>query len=627
MWALRRAPLLLRNRGFSIRASSVCFPDTEVPFTCTQEKVGISKSCQPISNSSVSAKRLYHTKHLSAIHFAVRRSLSSQVGAKSSGEEDDLGDGFSKPEASDGAKPVQKTNVEHGNEDELISEPYSDDYFAEPSKYELELSDSELNLSVKGGTSSKKADSSLFKAILAAPGRSVSSAVDKWVKEGNEVTRGEVDVTVLNLRKLRMFGRALQLSEWVETTKAYELIERDYSSRLDLICKLRGIKQAEKYIEKNLKSFRGEKIYRTLLANCVQANNVKKAEEVFHKMKDLEFPATTFACDQLMLLYKRHDKKKIADVLLLMEKENVKHSLFTYKLLLDMKGEDNDIEGMEQILETMKAEGIEHDTYTKSILLRHYASGGFKEKAHAILKEMEGGNLSENRSICWLLLKHYGNLGEADEVARIWKICESNPQSKECIAAISAWGKLGKIEEAEAVFEQFLKTGKVYSAHYGTLLKVYANHKMLTKGKDLHKRMEDNGCKICPLTGDTLVKLYVEAGEIEKADSVLRKAAQQNQLKPSFRSYMLVLSQYSKSGDVHNSEKIFNRMRQVGYTARGTQFRALLQAYLNAKTPAYGMRERMKADKIFPTKALAALLAEVDAFRKTTISDLLSSIL
>ncbi|KAL5546543.1 hypothetical protein UlMin_006230 [Ulmus minor] len=624
MWALRRASLPLRNRGFSVRASSVCFSETEVPFTCIQEKAGILESSKPISDGSVSLKRLYHTKHLSANQFGVRRSLSSEAGAESSGEEDDLEDGFSELEASDGAKAVQNTNVQHGNDDELISEPdFSDDDVAEPSKYELDLSDNEMDSSVKG-TSIKKADSALLKAILAAPGLSIRTAIDKWVEEGNDVNKGEVAVALLKLRKFRMFGRALQLLEWVETNKSYELTERYYSSRLDLISKVRGVEKAEKYIEKIPKSFKGEQLYRTLLANYVQLNNVKKAEEVFNKMKDLEFPVTAFACNQLLLLYKRHDKKKIADVLLLMEKENVKPSLFTYKLLIDTKGQSNDIQGMEQILETMRAEGVEPDASTKAILARHYASGGFKEKAHAILKDMEGGNLRENRFTCRNLLQLYADLGEADEVARIWKVCDSKPRPEECIAAILAWGKLGKIEEAEAVFEKLLKTEqKVYSVHYGSLLKVYANHKLLNKGKDLIKRMADNGCKIGPLTWDALVKLYVEAGEIEKADSILHKAAQQDQLKPMFRSYMAILNQYSKRGDVHSSEKIFHRMRQVGYTARVSQFYALLQAYINGKTPAYGMRERLKADNIFPNKALAAQLAQVDPFRKTAVSDLL----
>ncbi|KAF8369859.1 hypothetical protein HHK36_032118 [Tetracentron sinense] len=412
--------------------------------------------------------------------------------------------------------------------------------------------------------------------------------------------------------------------EWLEANKRLDFVERDYASRIDLIAKIRGPLKAEKYIEKIPESFRGEVIYRTLLANCVAAGNIKKAEEVFNKMKDLEFPITAFACNQLLLLYKRHDNKKIADVLLLMEKENVKPSLFTYKLLIDTKGKSNDITGMDQLVETMKAEGIEPDIHTQAILARHYISGGLNEKAEAVLKEMEGSNLEENRVACRALLPLYGSLRNADEVGRVWEVCESNPQLNECVAAIEAYGKLGKIEEAEAVFERMLKTWKgLSSRHYSALLKVYANYKLLTKGKDLVKRMADDGCQIAAVTLDSLVKLYVEAGEVEKADSILQKAAQQNHMKPMVNSYLVIMDHYARRGDVHNAEKIFHKMRQSGYVSRMRQYQTLLLAYTNAKVSAYGFRERMKADNIFPNKSLAAQLVQVDPFRKTAVSDLL----
>jgi pentatricopeptide repeat protein len=408
----------------------------------------------------------------------------------------------------------------------------------------------------------------------------------------------------------------LQLSEWLEVNKHLDFVERDYASRLDLIAKVRGLQKAEIYIEKIPQSFRGEVMYRTLMANCVVANDIKKAEDVFNKMKDLDFPISPFACNQLLLLYKRMDKNKIADVLLLMEKENVKPTPFTYKLLIDTKGQSNDITSMDIIVQAMKAEGIEPDIHTQAILVKHYTSGGLKDKAEAILKEMEGDNLKDRR-VCRVLLPLYAQLGKADDVSRVWKVCESSPQLEECMAAIDAWGKLKKIEEAEAVFDRMSKMQhKLFSRHYSLLLKVYANHKMLAKGKDLIKRMGDSGCRIGPLTWDSLVKLYVEAGEVEKADSILQKAAQHNQMKPMYSSYIAIMEQYAKRGDVHNTEKAFHRMRRAGYAGRMRQFQALIQAYINAKAPAYGIKERMKADNVFPNSALAALLVHVDGFEK-----------
>lgn len=400
-------------------------------------------------------------------------------------------------------------------------------------------------------------------------------------------------------------------------------MESDYASKLDLIAKLRGHQKAEKYIESVPQSFRGELLYRTLLANCVSQNDLVASERIFNKMKDLDLPLTSFTSNQLLMLYKKVDKKRIADVLLLMEKENVKPCLFTYKILVDTKGQSNDISGMEQVLETMKAEGIEPDIKLQALLATHYTSAGLNEKAEAVLKEIEGENLEQNQWVCATLIRLYANLGMADEVERIWKVCESKPRMEVCLAAVEAWGKLKKIEEAEAVFEMASKKWKLNAKSYSVLLMIYANNKMLKKGKDLVKRMADSGLELGPLTWNALVKLYIQAGEIEKAHSILQKAIQRYGLKPMFSTYMTILEQYAKRGDVHNSEKIFHEMRKSGYTCRLSQFQVLIQAYINAKVPAYGFRERMKADNIFPNKSVAAQLLLVDAFKKNAVSDLL----
>ncbi|KAK4838293.1 hypothetical protein QYF36_012661 [Acer negundo] len=620
MWALRRASDPLRSPGFSLGTARACCAKLGISSKCVEDKAGILQSPQLIPDRGLHLLRFYHRTHDSSDFSAGRCGFASQAGAESSGEEDDLEDGFSELEIPDSAEAAKGNIAEDEKEDGSSSE---DDLSGDEMVDQLELSGSDTEASEKRSPTKRKF-SDLFKAIVSSPHLPVHSVLDKWVKEGKGLSREEISSAMLNLRKRRMYGRALQLSEWLENSKRLDFDERDYASRLDLISKVRGLQKAEQYIQNIPKSFKGEVIYRTLLANCVMAVNVKKAEEVFNKMKDQKFPITTFAYNQLLLLYKRVDKKKIADVLELMEKENVKPSLFTYKILIGTKGQSNDITGMDEVVKEMKAAGIEPDISTQAILARYYVNGGLKEKAEAMLKEMEGGNLKENRWACRGLLPLYAELGQADEVRRVWKVCESSPRLEEFMAAIEAWGKLKDVEEAEAIFERMCSTWKkLTSKHYSALLRVYANNKMIAKGKDLVKRMADSGCRIGPLTWDLLVRLHVEAGEVEKAESILQKATQQSQLKPMFTSYIVIMEQYAKRGDIHNSEKMFHRMRQAGYVGRLRQFQCLVQAYIHAKAPAYGIRERMKADNIFPNKGLAAQLVHVDAFRKTAVSDLL----
>ncbi|CAL9777344.1 unnamed protein product [Musa acuminata subsp. burmannicoides] len=617
MWALRRA--LNPMRGNCNVVARCCRMNLHVASSsidngeCHYEEAGINRSFIP--------SKLVSCGPISLRSFVWSRNLSSQVGQKSTDKEDDLEDGFSDLE-----EPPESAEVNNGSDKEdkeLMSEGELSEESDEAADNSLGLLDVESTSSEVKGPRRRTLYSPLFKAIMDSPRQSLTSALNKWAEEGKPLGREEISSAMLNLRKRRLYVTALQFTEWLEANGHIDFIERDYASHLDLIAKVSGLQKAEKYIEKIPESFRSEVVYRTLLANCAGAVNVKKAEEVFNKIRDLGFPISAFACNQLLLLYKRLDRKKIADVLLMMEKENVKPTLFTYKILIDTKGRVNDISGMEQIVETMKAEGVEPDIMTQAMVARYYIFAGLTEKAEAALKEMEGGDFKENRNVCKVLLPLYAALGKVDDVGRVWKVCEANPRLDECLAAIEAWDKLGQIETAEEVFENISKKWKLSSKYYNAMLKVYANNKLLTKGKELVKRMSNSGCRIGPLTWDALVKLYVEAGEVEKADSILQKAAQQNQNRLLLSSYMAVMDHYSNRGDVHNAEKIFHRLRQVGYIGRMRQYQSLLQAYVNAKTPAYGFRERMKADNMFPNKALAAQLAAIDAFKKTPFSELL----
>ncbi|KAK1428936.1 hypothetical protein QVD17_17776 [Tagetes erecta] len=606
MWAIRRTSSFAR-RSQTFSAVTFRAPYTEHIISSSGH---VDKALSPEASCGTRLLSRYYSYWHSRP--TLNHHYSSVAGTKSSGEEDDdLMDGFSELEDATTDK-IQEKSVEDETEDDIVLEP--------------ELSEDEENdTTVPEKTQqSKRASSVLFKVIMDSPVGPVPKALDKWLEKGENISRSDVSVAMIEFRKRRMYDKALQMSEWLESRKQLEFTEKDYASRVDLIAKTRGLNAAETYSGKIPESFKTEVVYQTLLANCVQSVNATKAEKVFTKMKELKFPITPFVCNQLLLLYMKTDRKKVHEVLLLMEKENVKPTLLTYRLLIDIKGRNNDISGMEKVVEAMKAEDIDPDIKIQAVLARHYINGGLKEKAKVILQEIEGSDLKDNRWACSVLLPLYASLGSVADVNRVWDVCKSNPQLDECIKAVDAYGKLKKVEEAEAAFDQMSKKFKrIPSRHYAAMLKVYANNKMLSKGKNLVKQMAESGCQIGPLTWDSLVKLYIEAGEVEKADSILRRAAEQNRTKPFFITYMLIMDEYARRGDIHNAEKMFHRMRQDGYVSRLKQYHSLLRTYITAKTPAYGFKERLKADNVFPNKAMAEQLAQVDAFKKTAVSDLL----
>ncbi|KAG6421620.1 hypothetical protein SASPL_118177 [Salvia splendens] len=590
MWAIRRTSIHLKSRALNSSTSRVRYVNSEISGCCFESCNGESRG--KLLDASMCSKRLCNT-FVPSKSCLKAHTFCSHAGA----EHDDV---FPVLRAQQGAVEEAASGVEM--DDALILEP-------EITLGESLVDDTEADVG-KEKTHKIKAPSGMTRAILADTRLPVSRALEKWVEAGNEVTLAEVSTNILYFRKRRMFSQALQLSEWLESSKITELTESNYASRVDLIAKVRGIVEAEKYIQQIIpKSLRTEVVYRTLLAACVTAVDVNKAEELFSKMKEL-FPISCFSCDQLLLLYKRTNRNKIADVLSLMKRENIKLSSFTYKILIDAKWQSGHISGIERLLEEMKSDGLEPSMHILASVAKSYLDSGLKAKAEAVLKDMEGGDLTENRWACRFLLPIYGSLGRADEVERIWRECESNPDMAECIAGIQAWGRLNRIEDAEAVFSKLLRVvRRPSSKHYSLMLNMYADNKMLDKGEEVVKRMTESGVTITPPAWHALVNLYARGGEVGRAESILQKGLGGRRGMHLLGAFLSILDAYAEKGDVQNAERMFLKMKRTGFTSSARPYRSLLYAYINAKVPAYGLRERMKSDNIIPDQKLAGLLA------------------
>ncbi|PWA55435.1 tetratricopeptide repeat (TPR)-like superfamily protein [Artemisia annua] len=129
---------------------------------------------------------------------------SSFAGTKSSGEEDDdLEDGFSELEASSIDVSQEKEAVDE-IDDDLISEP-------ELSEEEDIVHESETEVSDKKTSQQRRASSVLFKVIMDSPRIPVHKTLDNWLEKGETPIRSDISMALLELRRRRMFDKALQV--------------------------------------------------------------------------------------------------------------------------------------------------------------------------------------------------------------------------------------------------------------------------------------------------------------------------------------------------------------------------------------------------------------------------------
>ncbi|TKY49744.1 Pentatricopeptide repeat-containing protein mitochondrial [Spatholobus suberectus] len=608
MWNLHRCASPIKKQGCCVEVSGLLLwgikHDTASYFS--GDNLGAKGLCL--------REESYDTSPIVGKFFLGSRRLSSCVSEKSC-DEDVLKETFLELEKTLSAKLTEDINVE---------EEVKQEFNPEPRRLDDPLLESENDLYLRYREPLKRETSLvLLRTIMDSPARYIPGILKRFVEAVEDLSHVEASKIVFILWKHHMYYKALQISEWLDTTKQFEHSENDYASRLDLIAKVQGVDVAEKYMKNVPDSLRGELLYRILLANCVRSGNMEKSEAVFEKMRTLGLPITIYTLNQMIILYKKCDRRRIPGILSFMKKENLTPSLLTYRILIAARGESGDIIGMEQLVEGMKSHGLQPDTHFLTDLARFYISEGLKDKAIAILKEIGGGNSQEFIRARNKLFSLYASLDMANDVSRIWNHCKSGPTMLECEAAIGAWGKLGKVEEAEAVLEMAMQKFKGLSSRlFSELLRVYALNNQISKGKEFIERMRRFRCWSGPLVWDGLVRFYVEAGDVAKAASILSKAAERQSggaVKPLFNSYMVVMEQYAKCGDVHNAEKWFHRMKQCGYTGRIRPFQILIQAYLKAKTPAYGLRERMKAEDVSPNKEFSMQLSKIDALKRDVL--------
>lgn len=214
-WCANICFSLLRNQGITLGSFRAGCARVEVASCFQKYDAEIAGHAQVISDRFVCTRR-YHHKQCGSLKFYIgKHHLSSHTGMKSSeDQDDDLEDGFSELETPASADETQARSAPCESNDELISDSElsdggSDDEVAGLKK-ELELTDIDAKRSKKK-IEQKITSDQLLNAVISAPGLSIKSVLDKWVEDGNEVNKSDISMINFNLRRRKMYGRALQV--------------------------------------------------------------------------------------------------------------------------------------------------------------------------------------------------------------------------------------------------------------------------------------------------------------------------------------------------------------------------------------------------------------------------------
>ncbi|CAJ1881573.1 unnamed protein product [Sphenostylis stenocarpa] len=203
--------------------------------------------------------------------------------------------------------------------------------------------------------------------------------------------------------------------EWMSNERNYNLSPEGIAKQINLISRVHGLEQAERYF-RGLPDAKVEfKIYAALLTCYVQHNkSLEKAETIMKKIKE-SHPANI-----------NMGKYEKLDRLMREMKEKDVFNGSTYIIWLNAYVAALNIKGMEKLLMEMEVDPlatINWCTYTTAA--NDYRKVHNFEKVTAMLKKSEHLARGKTKRLAFESIQTmYAMIGNKDEVHRLWNICK-----------------------------------------------------------------------------------------------------------------------------------------------------------------------------------------------------------
>lgn len=460
---------------------------------------------------------------------------------------------------------------------------------------------------------------------LSCLGNSNESAVKvikDWVREGHKLKKTNLEKAIKKLRKYARYKHALEVSEWMDGSGGLRLALPDLAIRLDLIARVRGIDDAEKYFTDLPERAKNHQSYGALLNCYVREELVEKAEGLMEKMKELDFVLNAVPYNNMMTLYyKTGQPEKVPLVIQEMKANDVVPDTFTYNIWMKSCAAMSGIGAVEKVFDEMKRDGrVGADWTTYSNLAAIYVDAGIVAKAESALKEMEKKMPQKELFAYNFLITMYAGIHNIVEVHRVWGLIRlrfSNMTNTSYICMLSSLVKLGDLQGAEKCFEEWESNGLSYDVRVPNLLiGAYITKGMIEKAESFLEHALEKGGKPNYKTWEMFVDGYLENKQMDRAIETMKKAISQvkyREWQPAPEKALAILKHFEELGDVDEAEDIFKRLRGVDHVNTDT-YNSLLRTYIQAGKSPSKVLQRMKLDKIDPDTQTDCLLKQIGEF-------------
>ncbi|KAK0590291.1 hypothetical protein LWI29_025038 [Acer saccharum] len=410
------------------------------------------------------------------------------------------------------------------------------------------------------------------------PTNSMAAILDQWLEQGRDLKQSDLQGLVKMLRRYNRYGHALQVSEWMSDQRNHQVSPRDIAIRLDLISRVHGLEQMEKYFNGIPDDLRGLQVYGALL-NCYAYHKyLEKAEALMLKMREFGFLKTTLSYNVMLKLYFQLSKiEKLEMLLQEMEQNGIKHDKFTCSIQLNAYGATANIEGMEKLLSRMAVNpDLTLDWHVYVTAAKWYLKAGLIEKGLTMVRKSEPIISGKSKRIAYeTLLTLYATAGEIDEVYRMWNLCKNlgKVYNSSYLCMISSLMRLDEINGAEIIFKEWESEQQFFDARVpNVMISAYCRKGHLEKAEAYVDRFVESGNDPDATTWDRLATGYHANGQMAKSVEAMKKAilADRPGWKPNTITLAAILEYLKQQDDVGAAEEEFLKLLQErGHSSTG----------------------------------------------------------
>ncbi|CAL1385462.1 unnamed protein product [Linum trigynum] len=472
----------------------------------------------------------------------------------------------------------------------------------------------------------RAASSDLFTRIspIGDPETRLAPVLDQWVEEGRKFRDSELQRIARKLRSWRRHGQALEVLEWMVGRGVAPLSQSDHAVHLDLIGKVRGFEFAEGYFTSLDETEKTQKMYGALLNCYIRQGQVTKSLSLWEKMQELGFDISTLNYNEIMTLYlKTGLPEKVTGLLTEMKDKGISPDCVSYRICMTAYAAMSQLDKVQQMLQEMEEEQqqplISIDWLTYSTVAGIYIKAGLQEASLECLRKCEE-RVKKNADGFNHLISHHANLGNKDEVLRLWGVAKakfSKRQNRDYLNMMGSLVKLGELEEAEILLEEWDSACEFYDARVPNALLIGCCQKGLVEKAELLLR--DRICRgkaAIPNSWAIIAAGYVEKeGNMEKGFEAMREALAIRTNNIWWRPKPVLMSRMLRwAGENIGAEEVESFVGSVLQTKvpKDREFyNTLLHVYVRNGKEVGWILDGMKADGIDGDEATGEILSSV----------------